>query len=116
MRVEDIADKLPAAGLAAGALAWATSTELNYALAPTVCIVRWPLIPVAAALLALIALAGIYLSAVAWRRDRAHPSTAPSEGGVQHKLLAGIGIGSGVLFTIIIILQGSANLFLSGCE
>jgi hypothetical protein len=35
---------------------------------------------------------------------------------VPHKLLAGIGILAGTLFIIIILLQGLASFFLSGCE
>jgi hypothetical protein len=116
MQLKAIADKLPAAGFGIGAIAWATSTELNYALVPKVCVTHWPLIPFAAVALAVLAAFGLVLSAMAWRKDRPLPSPERPEAGVPHKLLAGIGILAGVLFTIIIIMQGLASLFLSGCE
>jgi hypothetical protein len=116
MRFGDIAQKLPAAGFGFGALAWAVSTELNYALVPKVCITHWPLIPLAALLLALIGAFGLVLSVEAWRQDRSLPSPDGSAAGVPHKLLAGIGILAGLLFTTVILLQGLASFFLSGCE
>ena len=39
------------------------------------------------------------------------PGPGRPEAGAPHKLLAGIG----VLFTIVIVMQGVAALFLSGC-
>ena len=116
MTLAEIAGKLPAAGFGLGALAWGTSTELNYALVPKVCGSHWPLIPLAAAILALIAALGFALSVMAWRQDRSLPSPDRPEAGVPHKLLAGIGALSGALFTTIILMQGVAALFLSGCE
>ena len=116
MRLADIAEKLPAAGFGLGALAWGTSTELNYALVPKICATHWPLIPIAALVLALLAAFGLALSAMALRRDRPQPSPDAPEGGVPHKLLAGIGVLAGTLFLAAIILQGVASLFLSGCE
>jgi hypothetical protein len=116
MRLSDVAERLPAAGFGFGALAWGTSTELNYALVPKVCVTHWPLIPATAFVLALIAVFGFALSIMAWRKDRPLPSPDRPAAGVPHKLLAGIGILAGALFITIILLQGLASFFLSGCE
>jgi hypothetical protein len=115
MRFTKIAQKLPAAGFGFGAIAWATSTELNYALAPKVCVIHWPLVPVAAAILALIALGGAGTSGIALWSDRHLPRKAV-QGGVSHKMVASIGVLAGLLFAAIIVMQGLANFFLSGCE
>jgi hypothetical protein len=116
MTLREIASKLPAVGYGLGALAWGTSTELNYALVPRVCGSHWPLIPLLAVVLALIAASGFALSVMAWRQDRPLPSPDRPEAGAPHKLLAGIGVLSGALFTTVIVMQGVAALFLSGCE
>ena len=44
------------------------------------------------------------------------PGPDRPEAGVPHKLLAGIGALSGALFSTVIVMQGVAALFLSGCE
>ncbi|HVX81621.1 MAG TPA: hypothetical protein VHB23_09590 [Devosiaceae bacterium] len=116
MRPSDIPGKLPGAGLGLGALAWGASTELNYALAPRQCLTPWPMIPIFALILALIAAAGIWVSVEAWRQHRPLPSPDRPEAGVPEKLLAGIGVLAGVLFAVIILLQGTAGFFLNGCE
>lgn len=92
----------------AGALAWATSTQLNYALVPWQCFNRVYPIPWLAALLAAIALAGAAVSLRTWR------SAAPPHAGVN--LAAGGGTLSGVLFAAVILLQLMASLIFTGCE
>jgi hypothetical protein len=116
MKLEEIADRLPAFGFGLGAIAWGASTQLNYALVPKNCLSHWPMIPIFAAMLALIAAGGAAVSAVALYRRRAQPSPDIPQGGVPHKLLASIGLLAGALFTVVILLQGVAGLFLSGCE
>jgi len=116
MRFKQLAEKLPAAGFGLGSLAWLASTEFNYALAPKQCVMHWPLVPLLALLLALVGAVGIWLSAIAWRKDRPLPSPDRPAAGVPTKLLAGIGVLAGALFTAIIVMQGIAGFFLSGCE
>lgn len=116
MQLKDIADKLPAAGFGLGAIAWGASTELNYALVPKVCATHWPMVPIAALVLALLGVFGFALSVMAWREDRPLPSPDRPDAGVPHKLLAGIGVLAGALFTTVVVMQGVASLFLSGCE
>jgi hypothetical protein len=104
------------AGIWIGALAWATSTQLNYSLVPWVCASGAPVVPWIAAGLAIISLLGAWLS---WRSfvNRAERiETQTPEAGTPLEMLAVIGIASGILFAVIIALQGSAALFLTGCE
>jgi len=116
MRFAEIANRLPAFGFGLGAIAWGASTQLNYALAPWNCLVRWPMVTVFAWLLALVAAAGVAVSLLALRHKREEPSPDIPKGGVPHKLLAFIGVLAGLLFTVVIVLQGVAGLFLTGCE
>jgi hypothetical protein len=116
MKLSAIANRLPAAGFGLGAIAWGVSTQLNYALAPKVCLTHWPLVPVVSLLLALIGVAGLALSLAAWRADASGPSVNAPTGGRPHKLLAAIGVMAGALFTLIILLHGVAGLILGGCE
>lgn len=106
----------PSAGLILGALAWATSTQLNYALVPWVCTSRIPVIPAIAAVLAVIALIGVFLSLRAYRRQATTFQSETPKAGAPHELLALIGILSGSLFAVIILMQGLASFFLTGCE
>lgn len=116
MKLGELAYRLPAAGLALGGLAWAASTEVNYALAPAACSLHWPLPGLVALILVVLGLAGVAVSALAWLSDRPQHSPDAAEGGVPHKLMAQIGVLAGVLFTVVILMQGLANLFLTGCE
>jgi hypothetical protein len=102
------------AGLVAGPGAWAASTQLNYALADWSCRHEPRLIPVAALVLALVALAGAFLSARAWRASGADQSRLESDG-APHRFLAGVSLMLAVLFAIVIMTQGTAALLLDGC-
>jgi hypothetical protein len=103
------------AGLIAGPGAWAVSTQLNYALADWSCRHEPRLVPVAALVLALAALAGAFLSARAWRASGAEQSRLESDG-APHRFLAGMSLMLAVLFAIVIMTQGSAAFLLNGCE
>jgi hypothetical protein len=104
------------AGLWIGALAWATSTELNYSLISWVCSSGIRLTPWTAAALAVLAMAGAGISAFAFLHRRQHLETAKPGAGTPHEMLAVIGMGAGVLFALIIAMQGVAGVFLTGCE
>jgi hypothetical protein len=95
-------------GLISGPGAWAVSTQLNYALVPWQCGNHAYPIPWVALGLIIIALAGAGISFLSWRRAGA------GEGGVA--LAAGVGALTGVLFALVIALQGSAALIFTGCE
>ena len=107
----------PWAGLAAGPGAWAASTQANYALVPWVCAHHSNLVPVIAAVLALVALAGAFISWRSWNSEAVEvidveASVAPR----PRPFLAGIGVFLGILFALVILTQGAAGLVLNGCE
>ena len=104
------------AGLWIGALSWATSTQLNYSLVSWVCSSGVRLTPWIAWGLAVLALSGAGISAHAFTHRRQRIETQTPQAGTPHEMRSVIGIGAGVLFALIIIMQGVAGLFLTGCE
>jgi hypothetical protein len=104
------------AGIWIGAFAWAVSTQLNYALVPWICASGVRVVPWTAAALALLSLAGTALSAMAFRDRAARLETGTPRAGTPYQMLAVIGVLSGVLFALVIALQGTASFFLTGCE
>ena len=111
-----IAKSTSSTGLWVGALAWATSTQLNYSLVPWVCTTGIRITPWTAAGLAIVTLVGVAVSANAFRHRQGPLKTATPKGGTPHDMLAIIGVGAGTLFALIIVMQGLAGLFLTGCE
>lgn len=103
-------------GIWIGALAWAVSTQLNYALVPWVCASGARIIPWSAAALVVLALIGAGVSALAFRSRAARLESNTPMAGTPHQMLAVVGIVSGLLFALIIALQGTASFFLTGCE
>jgi hypothetical protein len=102
-----------AAGLIAGPGAWAVSTQAGYAAMGFICSSQgsgW--IFLAAALLASVSLGGAYVSYTTLAPLRIHNDAE----GHPRALLAAIGIGTGVLFSLVIALQGIAALAFTGCE
>lgn len=104
------------AGLWVGALSWATSTQLNYSLVTWVCSSGVRLTPWTAWALAVLALIGAGISTYAFRHRRQRLEAQTPQAGTPHEMLAVIGMGAGVLFALVIVMQGVAGLFLSGCE
>jgi hypothetical protein len=102
----------PGAGLITGPAAWAVSTQAGYATAPLICAHgAWWIVALSAALLASLSLAGAYISA------RGFPVAGAWAGdGQPRHLLRSLGVGAGVLFALVILLQGAAALALTGCE
>jgi len=96
------------AGLLLGPGAWAIATELGYAMVPWACRQDLRLLPWLMAALATLALAGGLWSA---RALRAMP---PREH--RARFVTAIAAAIGLLFALVIALQGSAALFLAGCE
>jgi len=105
----------PSAGLAMGPAAWAIDTQLNYALVQWACGRAWNPIPVIAGVLVLVSLAGAASSLLAWRRHNGPGMAMPEQDGHPRYLLSGIGVAAGLLFGIVIALQGLAGLLLGPC-
>jgi hypothetical protein len=104
------------AGIWIGALAWATSTQLNYSLVPWVCASGMRITPFTAGVLALVALVGAGLSGLAFRNRPTRLETQTPQAGTPHVMLAVIGMGAGALFALVIVMQAAAGFFLTGCE
>jgi len=101
----------PGAGLVSGPLAWAISTQANYSLAQFFCQneASWMLLMGALAL-AVLSLAGALVSI------QSAPSASTGDSGYPRQFLGILGAGSGILFALVICLQGAAALALNGCE
>ncbi|MEA2936474.1 MAG: hypothetical protein QOD74_3120 [Variibacter sp.] len=103
------------AGLALGPFAWALSTQANYAWAPWACTFNVNAVPFVAAGLALLSFAGAALSWLAWRRHDGSGMPIPEQDGHPRNFLSGIGVGCGVLFGLVVVLQGMAALIIDPC-
>jgi hypothetical protein len=103
------------AGLFAGPAAWAINTQVGYAAVPWACPRSDVVIAVIAVLMACVALAGAYLSWRAWRPAPLTPEEQAA-GGRPYRMLALAGVGSGILFAVLILAQAAGTLFLHACE
>jgi hypothetical protein len=103
------------AGLALGPACWALNTQINYALVNWECSGGKNRLGVIAAVLAVVSLAGALSSWVAWRRYDASGVPLLEEDGHPYRLLSAIGVASGILFAIVIVMQGIAGIFLEPC-
>ena len=108
-----IRDGVAWAGLATGPTAWALSTQINYALAPWPAAQGTPLVPLIALALIIFAIAGAAVSWRAWRVDRSAALVSASNG-EPHQFVAGLGTLSGLLFALVIAMQGAAGLMVEG--
>jgi hypothetical protein len=103
------------AGLVGGPTAWALNTQLNYALLPYACKFSFNIVPLVAAVFAFISFFSAWLSWLAWHRYRGPIFPIPEHDGRPRDLLCGIGVGSGILFGLVIFLQGLASAWLGPC-
>ena len=103
------------AGLAAGPACWAVDTQLNYALVPWFCGGGLNIVPVIAGVLVVFSLAGALWSWLAWERHEGLGMHIPEQDGHPRHLLCGIGVAAGVLFALVIAMQGIAGLILDPC-
>jgi hypothetical protein len=103
------------AGLALGPASWALNTQVNYALVNWECSGGKHPIGMIAAVLAVVSLAGALSSWVALRRYDASGVPVPEQDGHPHRLLSAIGVTFGILFAIVIVMQGIAGIFLEPC-
>jgi len=103
-----------AAGIYLGPFAWIVSTQLNYSLAANLCGPSSHMIAYVAGGLILLSLVGAALSFTAWQR-LGHANPDDSSSYAPHKFMAGMGTVMGVLFALVIALQGTATFLLEGC-
>jgi hypothetical protein len=68
-----------------------------------------------AAALAAVSLAGALSSWLAWNRHDGPGVPVPEQHGHPRHLLAGIGVGCGILFGVAILMQGLAGMLLEPC-
>lgn len=101
------------AGVLAGPAAWITNTTLNFALVTDRCASGGTVVPLISAAMLAVALAGAALS---WRAWRDLPPDMAAQGGSPRHMLAVSGVFSGLLFALVILLQGAAGMVFHGCE
>jgi hypothetical protein len=99
-------------GLLSGPLAWALSTQLNYALVPWQCNRQVPVVFPLALLLAVFSLLG---GALSWRAKRQGSAFKPERTRATERFVADLGILAALLFALVIVMQGSAALILDEC-
>jgi hypothetical protein len=104
------------AGLAAGPGAWAVNLQVNYAGVPWMCGHHLNFAAPLSLALAAVALVGAFISWRAWRSTGGSARYWSVVDGRPFNFWAGVGALSGVLFALIILMQGAAGLFLQGCE
>jgi hypothetical protein len=103
-------------GLAVGPAAWALDTQLNYALVDWACGAGSNPVPTISAVLALISLCGAASSFISWQRHEGRTTLESYQhDGDPVQLLSGIGVAAGLLFAVVIALQGFAGLLLEPC-
>jgi hypothetical protein len=102
------------AGVALGPLAWGINLQGVYALAHFSCETTPLTGTIMSAVLAIVALAGTVISARAVRRG-AGAEWAEAQGGGPRTFMAWLGVGSGILFALVIANQLAASLMISPC-
>lgn len=102
------------AGVALGPLAWGINLQGVYTLAHFSCETTRLTGTIMSVILAVVALAGTAISARAIRRG-AGAEWADPQGGGPHTFMAWLGVGSGVLFALVIANQLAASLMISPC-
>ncbi len=106
---------LAPSGLYVSPVSWLVSTQLNYMLPGVACSTGMPAVLIAGLVLALVSALSGFLSWRAWL-VLAGPAPFGQEEGRPHGFVALLGTTAAVLFTLVILLHASANLFLTGCE
>ncbi|PSC07039.1 hypothetical protein SLNSH_01295 [Alsobacter soli] len=104
------------AGLALGPGAWAVNTQANLTLTPFSCGSGTPWPVYVSIAMAVLSLAGAAISAVVFSRAGGLARYRERGDGRPGLFLAGVGIGAGALFAIVILTQGAAGLVFIGCE
>ncbi|MCK1653456.1 hypothetical protein IVA88_18725 [Bradyrhizobium sp. 149] len=102
------------AGVALGPIAWGVNLQGVYVLAHFSCEKTRMSGAIVSAVLAIVSLAGTLISARAVRRG-AEAEWADAQGGGPRTFMAWLGVGSGVLFALVIANQLAASLMISPC-
>jgi hypothetical protein len=112
----DDAHRIPLywAGVALGPAAWAINLQTIYAITPHACTKPNSATIVLSIVMAIIAASGTVISLRAIRRDAA-AEWAEAQGGRARNFMAWIGVGSGVIFALVILNQLAAALMISPC-
>jgi hypothetical protein len=101
-------------GLALGPAAWGVNLQIIYAITPHVCTKPSSAMIVLSIVMAIIAASGSLISLRAIRRDAAAEWTE-AQGGRARNFMAWLGVGSGVIFALVILNQLAATLMISPC-
>ena len=101
-------------GVALGPAAWGINLQAIYALAPHVCAKPSSATTVLSIVMAVIAGCGSLISLRAVRRDAAAEWTE-AQGGRARNFMAWLGVGSGLIFGMVILNQLAAALMISPC-
>jgi hypothetical protein len=103
-------------GLLGGPVAWLLGLQADYSLVRLAC-AKGTMLPLHLVSLATLLIA-LGAAAVAWRDwQRAGPEWPGEGGGVldRSRFMAAIGLGAGALFSLVILAQWLAKLFLDPC-
>jgi hypothetical protein len=102
------------AGVALGPLAWGINLQVVYALAHFSCENTRTSSAVLSGILIIVALAGTAISASALRGG-AGAEWGDAQGGGPRSFMAWLGVGTGVLFALVIANQLAASLVIAPC-
>jgi hypothetical protein len=102
------------AGVALGPIAWAINLQGVYVIEHFSCEKTRTSGAIVSAILAIVSLAGALISARAVRRS-AEAGWTDARGGGPRTFMAWLGVGSGVLFALVIANQLAASLMISPC-
>jgi hypothetical protein len=101
-------------GVALGPAAWAINLQTIYAIAPHACARPTSATIALSIVMAIIAGSGSLISLRAIRRN-APAEWAEAQGGQAQNFMAWLGVGSGVIFALVILNQLAATLMISPC-
>ncbi len=101
-------------GVALGPAAWGINLQAIYALTPHVCAKPSSAAIVLSVVMAIIAASGSLISLRAVRRDAA-AEWSEAQGGRARDFMAWLGVGSGLIFALVILNQLAAAVMISPC-
>jgi hypothetical protein len=101
-------------GVALGPAGWAINLQTIYAITPHACAKPTAATIVLSIVTALVATSGTLISLRATCRD-APPELAEAQGGRARNFVAWLGVGSGVIFALVILNQLAAALMINPC-
>ena len=101
-------------GVALGPASWGINLQVIYALTPHVCARPSSVTIVLSLVMAIIAASGSLSSLRAVRSDAA-AEWSQTQGGRARNFMAWIGVGSGLIFALVILNQLAAALIISPC-